>query len=347
LSYTYDNDTSMIRIMEENHYYPFGLKHDSYNTQHLGYSTYTDEDEITNYVLEEVPKFVGDGSYNYKYNGKEYQDELGLNMYDYGARNYDPALGRWMNIDPLAENYFPVSPYIYCANNPVRYIDPNGMEIKDPDKIVENYKKQLNQAITDINEFVKNNIISAEIGEMLIGANKSALNEISALEKSDQVYNVFSDKSSSEGGVSYDKATGEVKVGLGTNDKGLVYHELGHAYQYEKGKTSLYVDNSQFGSLYDLSDETESYNRERAINGSIEYFTNPKFKWNDDDVKTYGKTMTPPAYQSLPSGPIDINSKEGKALRQRTIEAGKNGTNVLEVYMGWQKDYNKGVKKRK
>lgn len=57
--------------------------------------------------------------------------------------------------------------------------------------------------------------------------------------------------------------------------------------------------------------------------------------------------MTPPAYQSLPSGLVDINSKEGKALRQRTIEAGRNGTNVLEVYIGWQKDYDNGAKKRK
>ena len=43
------------------------------------------------------------GLYNYKYNGKELQDELGLNMYDFGFRNYDPALGRWMNMDAKAE----------------------------------------------------------------------------------------------------------------------------------------------------------------------------------------------------------------------------------------------------
>ncbi|MFV8464472.1 RHS repeat domain-containing protein [Flavobacterium sp. LB1P62] len=64
--------------------------------------------------------------YKYKYNGKELQDELGLNMYDYGARNYDPALGRWMNIDPKAELLEMSSPYVYALNCPVIYLDKDG-----------------------------------------------------------------------------------------------------------------------------------------------------------------------------------------------------------------------------
>lgn len=71
-----------------------------------------------------------DGLYDdkYKFEGKELQDELGLNMYDYGARNYDPALGRWMNVDPLAEKYPGVNPYVYCLGNPVRFVDLDGRE---------------------------------------------------------------------------------------------------------------------------------------------------------------------------------------------------------------------------
>ena len=62
----------------------------------------------------------------YKYNGKELETACGVNWYDYGARRYDPVLGRWNGVDPLCEDYYSENPYGYCGNNPIRYIDPDG-----------------------------------------------------------------------------------------------------------------------------------------------------------------------------------------------------------------------------
>ncbi len=62
----------------------------------------------------------------YKFNGKELDDETGL--YYYGARYYDPRISIWLSVDPLAEKMPSWSPYSFCFNNPMRFIDPDGKE---------------------------------------------------------------------------------------------------------------------------------------------------------------------------------------------------------------------------
>jgi RHS repeat-associated protein len=136
VNYGYDDTEETLKILEENHYYPFGLKHTQYNVDGKVYEPSEENPSVTQ--IKDLP--LGEELlYKYKYNGKEYQDELGLNLYDYGARNYDPAIGRWMNIDPLSEQSTAWSPYRYAYDNPLSFIDPDGMwetEFKDEDGAV-------------------------------------------------------------------------------------------------------------------------------------------------------------------------------------------------------------------
>ncbi len=127
LSYTLDSHTDQAKILEENHYYPFDLKHGSYNNtkKEVKYKEELAEKKEVKQVMPEQMKF------KYKYNGKELQDELGLNVYDYGARVYDPAVPRFWQVDPLAEKYGFQSVYVYADDNPVRFMDIDGKGTED------------------------------------------------------------------------------------------------------------------------------------------------------------------------------------------------------------------------
>jgi RHS repeat-associated protein len=115
-------------VLQVNHYYPFG-------------------------------GLFGEGvqtsSQPYRYNGKELDRQLELDLYDYGARHYDATLGRWLTVDPLAEKYYGISPYAYCANNPVNMIDPNGMWsdwVEDRQKRIYWDEQATSQATTALGE---------------------------------------------------------------------------------------------------------------------------------------------------------------------------------------------------
>jgi RHS repeat-associated protein len=119
---TLDDETE---ITAEHHYYPFGLSHTG-----PWYASVAPENK-------------------YRYNGKEWNEDFGLNMYDYGARGYMPDLGRWGGVDALAERYYSWSPYNYVLGNPIRNIDPDGNGVTNT-IFIDGKGKELGRTIDDL-----------------------------------------------------------------------------------------------------------------------------------------------------------------------------------------------------
>jgi len=124
--------------------YTFGLKHKGYNN------------------------VVNGTDHKYGFGGKEEQDELDLDWHDFGARNYDAALGRWMNIDPYAGKYMSFSPYNYALNNPLTFVDPNGKEL-----FIAGNRKEKRQIFRELKKLSNNRLkLNRKTGEVSIGKGK-------------------------------------------------------------------------------------------------------------------------------------------------------------------------------
>jgi len=234
MNFSVDPETNSLKILEENHYYPFGLKHSNYND---GTNSFQERDMVVRLKGLDPGIVVFPLKYNYKYNGKEWQDELGLNFYDYGARNYDPAIGRWMNIDPLAEQMRRWSPYNYCFDNPMRFTDPDGMGpddwVRGKNKI---YDNSLNGGKGGYTKYATKNDI--KFGEKLRNSGEKGASQFNYL-VSDKTHDIeiqFLPVTSDKGSVGY---------WYGHTDNTSVKDANGNITEITKSKIEIYTGTAE------------------------------------------------------------------------------------------------------
>ncbi len=208
------------KLLEENNYYPFGM-------------------------LWKAPT----GDNKYKYNGKEIQTELDLFTEDYGARQYDPANGRWASVDPMVNKYQSWSPYNYTMNNPIKFIDPDGQKVVYANGVTANFKKAFGESVQYLNK-------------------NGAGGMLSKLEESDIVYYI----GEASGGSSFSPKTNTILwdpfQALLTNElhelspTSVLNHEVDHALQKDKNPQQQKTDGETPDSQYGENEE------KRVIKGS-------------------------------------------------------------------------------
>ena len=231
----------------------------------------------------------------------------------------------WPSIDKKAEMYYSNSPYAFSGNNPIRYVDPNGMEF------TEAAWAWVNRLIDDVNsqQGRNNNRIAAKEAQLAAGglsdkkaerlnrqignlqssnANLEAVRgEVAVLAGSSQIYDVMTDNSRNTsdmmvGGFGFNFSNGNAEIMMPSGGgMGLFAHELKHAYQFETGSLSIGPrmpndPNGYTNFVYDKHDEVAAYSR-GAMFGQT----------------AYGINNLPSAYNNLPTGPIDVVTHPGLA----------------------------------
>ncbi|WP_035090706.1 RHS repeat-associated core domain-containing protein, partial [Aquimarina macrocephali] len=296
-------------------YYPFGLQHKGYNFA------------------------VNGRKHNYGFGGKEEQDELGLDWMDFGARNYNASIGRWMNIDPLADKYRDFSTYAYTANNPILYLDPDGKKI-----IVGDNTKD---ALTKLAQIAATNLGRGRL-DQLINSTRNYTME-----------SVFWSRNSAYDGKGENGRSRTIyypssvwRFGINGGDPGSTYvtgHEINHAYDHDKGFSLTRKQNEgssvRFGnylrSVYGEDDMRTSY-----FGLGLSFNDNPKsYNGKGEGVKDFTEILSVEAGGSTFLGFSYEKSEGGETSTEYMLSVKtKDGTFAYRRFNN-KKEYNAAAKR--
>ena len=259
----------------------------------------------------------------YKYNGKEKDPESGLHYY--GARYYDSDISQWLSIDPMADKYPSLSPYIYCADNPVILVDPDGRDFdqESKDQYISPYRDEINARLERIKGLKDwENLYKKQHDEY-----QNILKELEALEADpNNLYVIRQDRKLAYGVQGKLEFAGmdnngkrKINIYINPYRRGVcsfldpLAHELKHAYQYYEGRLGFAYKR---GGSYDSNNcqrfEMEAGKRGQIFSGkNIECHN--KFELNkSDDFKLdpyYEKFSEEPSFKREDGGVFNTPNK--------------------------------------
>jgi RHS repeat-associated protein len=268
-----------IQKLQEDHYYPFGMTFQGVNSS----------------VLSPENK--------YKLKGKEWQDELGLNEYAFGFRDYDPAIGRWNVIDPLAEKYITTSPYAFVQNNPLinreidgRYFDKkNDKQAKKIEKAAE---KQANKLEKQANKLIKDGKSAGDLMDRVAELRNSAqdVRDMRSNTSTEFKYGKLDSKQSKALGLQ-----GPTTTQTGTNAKGdnvvtmFVEKNMGNQIHETRHGGDVARGNLSFNNTggYGVSHEISAYKAQYSYDGTINFIDQTKNPTQADILKSLQNGTNP------------------------------------------------------
>ncbi|MDR1792484.1 MAG: RHS repeat-associated core domain-containing protein [Bacteroidales bacterium] len=240
---------------------------------------------------------------DFKFNAKELDEENGL--YYFEARYQNPPV--FISRDPLFEKYPTLSPYSYCANNPLKYIDPTGMII-DPagaeeaaayqeykDKInaeVQNWQNKVNTQQTAVSE-AKNGVqkffrqLGLKFAKSQLNMWQGIQNELCEMESSETIFKICMGNNIAQqsndpnicGSTTYDVSLKQVNINVGGtgiySTMQVLSHELLHGYHYLNGELDFDCSGLSGGMFYDKTDEYAAYNRQNLFATDPKQLLNP------------------------------------------------------------------------